>query len=65
MPNKEKIAERVYGFILGVLATGVVIGVMVLFVFMFTSVPRTTDATKYDLDCVTELNENPLAECKE
>lgn len=65
MPNKEKFAERVYGFMLGMLVAGVVIGAMVLFVFVFTSAPRTTNATKYDLDCVTELNENPLTECKE
>lgn len=27
-------------------------------------VKRTTKAVKYDLDCVTQLNEKPLQECK-
>lgn len=28
-------------------------------------VKRTSKAQKYDLNCVTELNKNPLQECKE
>lgn len=63
--NKEKVRENIYSFILGVLAVGIVLGAMVLFVLMFTNTPRTDKATKYDLNCVTELNENPLAGCKE
>lgn len=27
-------------------------------------VKRTSKAQKYDIDCVTQLNENPLQECK-
>lgn len=28
-------------------------------------VKRTSKAQKYDLDCVTQLNEKPLQECKQ
>lgn len=65
MPDKKSVAFEVQGFLLGALAVGVVFGAMTLFVLMFTNTPRTDQATKYDLDCVTELNENPLTECKE
>lgn len=27
--------------------------------------PRNSKAQKYDLDCVTQLNEKPLQECKQ
>lgn len=65
MPNKEKFAERVYGFMLGVLAAGVVIGAMVLFVLVFTGAPRTTEAQQYDQKCLAEPTSKPLTECKE
>lgn len=65
MKDGEKAHERVYGFIIGVLAAGVVLGVMALAVFFLTSLPRTDQATKYDLNCVSEPTQKPLTECKE
>ena len=65
MKDGEKAYERMYGFIIGVLATGVVLGVMVLAVFFLTSLPRTDQATKYNMNCVTELSSDPLNDCKE
>ena len=65
MKAEENAYERVYGFMLGVLAAGVVFGAMALFVFLSTSTPRSSEATHYDLDCVTEPRTNPLEECKD
>ena len=65
MKDGEKAYERLYGFIIGVLATGVVFGVMVLAVFFLTILPRTDEAKKYDLDCLTQPIDKPLTECKE
>ena len=64
MPDKKSVAFEVQGFLLGVLAVGVVFGAMVLFVMMFTNTPRTTQATQYDLDCVAEPIDDPLNECR-
>lgn len=43
----------------------VLVMAIILVATMVDAVKHTSEATKYDLDCVTELNENPLAECKE
>lgn len=49
---------------------GVLIGVLVItiaFCVIIAVLParRTTKAQQYDLDCLTQLNEKPLTECKE
>jgi len=49
---------------------GIFIGVIFMLVatcilLTTATVPRTTKAQKYDLDCLTTINKNPLMECKE
>ena len=49
---------------------GVLIGVLIItiaFCVIITVLParRTTKAQRYDPDCLTQLNEKPLIECKE
>lgn len=65
MKPEEKAYERVYGFIIGVLAAGVVIGVMVLVALSTAAPTRSSEATNYDLNCLTEPRANPLKECKD
>lgn len=52
-------------FAICILGVTVVFGAIYLFVSMLTNIPRTDQATKYDMNCVTELNEKPLTECGE
>ena len=47
---------------------GLIIMAVLAVVFVTTAIiqppKRTSKAQKYDLDCVTQLNEKPLQECK-
>lgn len=46
-------------------AIAVVIAGLALVATTVWSVKRTTDAIKYDLNCVAEPTQSPLTECKE
>ena len=43
----------------------IVCAMMVMLLFMLAPKHQETKATKYDLECTTELKKNPLDECKE
>lgn len=43
----------------------IVCAMMVMLLFMLAPKQQDTKATKYDLECTTELRKNPLDECKE
>lgn len=61
--NGEKMISRVY--IIGAIALVIIMIIMVIAVTIFAPREHTSKAQRYDLDCVTQLNEKPLQECKQ
>lgn len=60
--NGEKMISRVY--IIGAIALVIIMIIMIITVTIFAPREHTGKAQKYDLDCVTQLNEKPLQECR-
>lgn len=63
--NNESMISRVYA--IGAITLGVIaiITIIAVTISIFAPRERTSKAQKYDLDCVTQLNEKPLQECKQ
>lgn len=62
--NSKSMISRVYAIGAITLAIIALITIIAVTVSIFAPRERTSKAQKYDLDCVTQLNENPLQECK-
>lgn len=63
--NGKKTISRVY--IIGAITLGIIVVATIIAVTMLIFAPheRTSKAQKYDLNCVTQLNEKPLQECRQ
>lgn len=63
--NGEKMISRVY--IIGAITLGIIVIIAIIAVTISILAPyeRTSKAQKYDLGCVTQLNEKPLQECRQ
>ena len=57
--DEKKLAIILWAVVGAVLALSIV-----LVALMVSAVQRTSEAVRYDLDCVTEMNDSPLTECK-
>lgn len=62
--NGEKMISRVYIIGAITLAIIVIVTIVAATTSIFAPHERTSKAQKYDLDCVTQLNEKPLQECR-
>lgn len=62
--DDEKMVSRVYTIGAITLAIIAIIAIIAVTISIFAPRERTDKAQKYDLDCVTQLNEKPLQECK-
>ena len=59
MSDEKKLTIALWTAVSVVLVLGIV-----LVALMVSAVQRTSEAVRYDLDCVTEMNDSPLTECK-
>lgn len=60
MSDEKKLTIALWTAVSVVLVLGIV-----LVALMVSAVQRTSEAVRYDLDCVTEMNDSPLKECKD
>ena len=60
MEDEKKLKVALWAAVITVLVMGIALVATTVW-----SVQRTSDAIKYDLDCVSEPIEKPLTECKE
>ena len=63
MTNKTNDEKKLTIALWSAVSVVLVLGI-VLVALMVSAVQRTSEAVRYDLDCVTEMSDSPLTECK-